>query len=186
MTIEDYIWILLLFSGLGALIYGMIRLRKTKRVFITDYQRGVLYRKGTFAGILGPCSRSIYTPRDQVLIVDMRPVHIVIESVIYTDALHNPSVISIGAELTISDPYLASCSLKSPVNDSVVALRDVLHGFVSKTVIDTSVDARQNIVRDLEAAGNSQLVTVGMQLSNLEITEAWSRVVSPNSAAGAN
>jgi len=165
--------------------YGRIRLGKTKRIFITDYQRGVWYRDGAFAGILGPCSRS-FSLGNQIVLVDMRPVHFIIESIPYNDALHNPAVISIGAELKVSDPHVASNTLKNQVNDSVAIVRDAIRIFLSKMIVDSAMDLRATIARDIEAAANMDLNKVGMQISDLEITEAWSRAVGPPATAGAN
>lgn len=67
-----------------------------------------------------------------------------------------------------------------------MAFRNVLQGFISKTVVDAGIDARQKAAIEIEASGNSQLAKVGMQLSNLEIIEVWSRILRPHSTMGTN
>jgi hypothetical protein len=186
MTAADYIWMGLLFSGICALIYGRIRLGKIKRLFITDYQRGVRYRNGVFVEVLEPCSRSFHTPGEQIEIVDMRPVQFVIERLMYKDVLQNPSVVSIGAELKVSDPQLACTSLKNQIHDSVAIVRNALRAVVSKSFIEAATESRSKTAKEIEFVANAALNKVGMQVTNLEITEAWTHVVQPRMIVGTN
>jgi hypothetical protein len=91
-TSED-IWALIFWAGIGALFVARSRLRRTKRVFITDYQCGVRFVKGSFVDVLGPGIHQIYSDRQQITIIDTRPLPIVVERIFYQDILQAPSVI---------------------------------------------------------------------------------------------
>ncbi|MFZ3263519.1 MAG: SPFH domain-containing protein [Terriglobales bacterium] len=173
-------------AGIAGLLFMRIRLRKTKRVFIMDYQRGVHYKSGTFAGELGPGSYEVYTPKEQVVVVDMRPQPFVIERLLYHDALKAPSVISLGAELRVDNPFTACTALKDQVNESIAIVRDALRETVSNSIADAAPEGRGKIASDIEAAANKALNRVGMRLSQLEITEVWSQFVRPPTMSGAN
>jgi len=183
---SDDIWQLVFLVGIAAIIYARIRLRKTKRIFITDYQRGIRYEMGAFAGVVGPGSYNCYSPKEQIIVVDMRPQPFVIERLLYRDALQAPSVISIGAELNVADPFLACTSLKDQVNDAVAIVREALRATVSRSIADTVTGMNSKIGDEIVAAANADLDKFGIRLSNLEITEAWSQPVQPRATAGAN
>jgi hypothetical protein len=186
MNGTDDIWVSLFFIGIGTFLYARARLRKTKRVFIPDYQRGILYRGGTFARVIGPGSYNSYISNEQIVIVDMRPQPFVIERLLYQDALKSPSVISIGAELTVSDPYRACTALKDQVNDSVAIVRDAMRATLSKSISDTTDEARRKAGEEIAACANADLDKVGMRVANLEVTETWSRPIRSQIASGAN
>jgi hypothetical protein len=182
----DIIWLIVFLAGIGGILFARVRLSKTKRLFITDYQRGVRYKSGTFSGELGPGMFDVYTPDEQVIVVDMRPQPFVVDRLLYHDALKAPSVISIGAELIVTNAYTACTALKDQINESVALVRDVMRDAMSKSISDPSSQARKKIASDLEAAANAALGKVGMQVSKLEVTELWSQFVQPKTISGAN
>ena len=186
MDVLDTIWLVVFLGGLAFLVFARSRLRHTKRVFIPDYQRGVRFKNGIFVDVLGPGSFDSYTPTEQIVIVDMRPQPLVVERLLYKDALRMPSVISLGAELTVSDPYQACTVFKDQINESITVVREAARTIVSKSIADTAADARQKIASAIESAANVELDKSGLRVSKLEITELWSRHLHPRVPEGAN
>lgn len=183
---DDNMWSFI-FMGAALLILALrVSVRKKQRIYLPDYQRAVKFRDGTFASILEPGGHDPARRREQITVVDMRPQPIVVERVIYQDAIHAPSVISIAAELVISDPLEAITKLKNLMNDSVTMIRDQLRSIVSKTIADSAPEARLKLARDLMAALNGELRKFGVQVQNVEVTESWSRTIKPQMSAGAN
>ena len=175
------------FVTAAVLIIFLWRLRRIPRTSLTDYMRGLRFVKGSFAGVLGPGSYQPVTRRVQIEVVDMRPVPFILESVSYRDALQSESLVSIGAELLVEDPYLAATSLRNRVNDSLPIVRDALRTVVSRSIADPSLEFRARAVREIEGAVNAELGRTGMKISNLEITELFSRSPLPQrSAKGLN
>lgn len=173
-------------AGIAGYVFVLFRMRKTKRVFITDYQRGVCYKAGVFTGEIGPGSYDVYSPTEQVLVVDMRPQPFVIERLLYRDPLQAPSVISIGGQLKVSDPHTASTALKDQINESIAIVRDALRESVSKRVSGTEPEMREGMTRAIETAANAALAKSGMTLAQLEITEIWSQLVQTHTKGGDN
>ncbi len=133
-----------------------------------------------------PGAYDIYTPKEQVIVLDLRPQPIVIERLLYRDALQSPSIISIGTELKVAVPSTVCIALKDQVNESVAIVRDALRATISKTIAETASEARKRTARDIETDANTALSKVGMQISQVEITELWSQVARPHKISGAN
>jgi hypothetical protein len=186
MGLGDTIALVICFAGIVGWMWMRIRLRKTQRIFVMDFQRGVRYESGTFADELGPGCYEIYSPKDQVVVVDMRPQPFVIDRLLYHDALRAPSVISLGGELTVEEPFTACTALKDQVNESIAIVRDALRESVSHSISDATAEVRGNFAHDIEEAANTALKRVGMRITNVEITEMWSQFVRPPTMSGAN
>ncbi len=162
-----------------AVIIFLWRWRKIPRIYLTDYMRGVRFVKGSFVNVLGPGSYKPFTRRASIEIVDMRPVPFVMESVSYRDALQSESVVSIGAEMAVDDPYLAATSLKNRIGDSLPIVRNTLRATVSRTITDRSPEFRVQTARDIQEAVNEELRRYGMKISRVEITEIFSHGAAP-------
>jgi hypothetical protein len=182
---SDTVGALVFVAAVVALYLLIRRLRRTKRIFIPDFQRGVRFVNGVFRGVLGPGSYRSYPGRDQINLVDMRPNPFLEERLQFEDALQSPSIMSIGAELTVSDPHLAYTKLQDPVDDSIPMAREVIESFAAKNIADTSAAARVKTAEEITEAVNSELSQFGVRISNLEITELWSRPLQQG-ARGAN
>jgi SPFH domain / Band 7 family len=182
----DSIWPTILFGGIMILYFLLRRLRRTKYVFVSDYQRGVRFVGGVFRDVVRPGSYRIYSPNEQITVVDTRPHPFVIERLLYQDALQNPSVISIGAELLISDPYLSLTKLQDAVNDSVPVVREVLRSLVARSIADASAGSRTKMGEEIAKAVDNELRQSGMRISNVEITELWCRPLQQSGVLGAN
>ncbi len=183
---SDTLWSVVFLSAVVVILAQRIFGRKKPKIFIPDYQRGVKFVDGTFGSILEPGSYEPASKHQQITIVDMRPQPIVVERVIYQDAIQAPSVISIAAELVIADPFQAITKLKNLVNDSIAIIRDQLRSTVSKRIADTAPESRTKLASDITSALNNNLHQFGVQVQNVEVTELWSRAVAPPAMMGAN
>jgi regulator of protease activity HflC (stomatin/prohibitin superfamily) len=152
-----------------------LSLSKGKRVYLTDYTRGLYFVKGAFSGILRPGSYRPFITKQQIEIVDIRPQPIFLEKLSYRDACQNASMLSMGAEIAISDARLAVSMLKVPIDDSIPIVRDTVRSVVSRTIADDSPEYRSKTAADILQAVNSELDRVGMKISNVEVVELWSR-----------
>jgi hypothetical protein len=162
-------------AGIVVLVFLIRRVRTAKTVFITDYQRGVRFVNGVFRDVLGPGRYRSYTGHDLINIVDMRPNPFLAERISYQDALQSPSIMSIGAELLVSDPYVVSTKLKNPVDDSIPVAREIVKSFAAGNITDARPEARAKTAEEITKAVNRELSQFGMAVRNLEITEVWSR-----------
>lgn len=179
MNFEDLVS---LFCGITSLVVVtyLFRLRRIPRVYLMDYTRGVLFTKGTFARILGPGGHQSLTRQEHIEIVDMRPMPFVLEQISFRDALQNDSIISVGGELLVEDPYIAATSLKNRISDSLPIVRQELRSTVSRAVLGRTPELRMKMAEDVRKAVNEELHRVGMKISNVEITEIFSRNTLPH------
>ena len=182
----DDIWAVAFLFGTVILLSLRFYGRRTVRVFITDYQRGVRFVDGTFRDLLEPGSYRSNRTREQITIVDMRPQPVVLERIFYQDAFSAPSVVSIAAELSVGDPYRATTQLKDPIRDSLDLIREQLRGIATQSIADARPETRHKSANEIAATLNGDLDKFGMRIANLEITELWSRSAPPQTTAGAN
>lgn len=165
----------------GILLSYLFRLRKVPRIYLTDYMCGLRFTKGSFDGVMRRGGHQPLTRSERVEIVDMRPVPFLMESIWYRDALQSECVVSIGAEMLVGDPYLAATSLKDRFGDTLPIVRNTLRGAVSRAITDRGQEARAKLADDIEVAVNNELRRIGMRISNVEITEIFSRGMSSQS-----
>jgi hypothetical protein len=149
-----------------------------KRIVITDFRRGVRFVGGVFSGVLDAGSYTFNPRKEQITIVDMRPQPILIERLGFQDALSHQGVISVGTDLLVRDPQLAANALRDQVKDAYILARDVVRTAMSKQIIPDNSDVA-GLTQTLNAAIRVELGKVGMDISDIEITELWS---SPPSA----
>jgi regulator of protease activity HflC (stomatin/prohibitin superfamily) len=178
MSAADVLSAVYFVTAIFAILFAL-RLRKIPRTYITDYMRGVQFVKGLFVEVLGPGGYQPLTHGVKIEVVDMRPVPVILDSIAYRDALQNDSVVSIGAEILVSDPYLASTSLKNRIDDSLPIVRDTLRTVISRGIADTSPEYRSKTAEDITGAVNDELRRMGMKISSVEITELFSRSAAP-------
>jgi regulator of protease activity HflC (stomatin/prohibitin superfamily) len=147
----------------------------TKLIMLTDFRRGVRFVRGVFANILEPGNYRINTVKETVTLVDMRPQPLIFESYRYRDALNNQSVISIGTELMVADPYLAATTLKNYINDAAPIVQDVFQAMVVRLVADASTEGRKAIASEITRAVNAALGKFGLYITPVEVTELYSK-----------
>lgn len=168
------------------LIWALVRLRRSKNILITDFQRGVRFRNGELRDVLEAGSYVFDSVNEQIVVMDLRPRPVLLERLGYQDASHSPSIISIAGELLVTDAHLAATRLKDPVKDTFPTVRDALLGCVKQTITDESSTGRQRIAERIAEAANTELAKVGMRIANIEVTELWSRPMQAGLAAAAN
>lgn len=163
---------------------GLTNTSTTRLLMLPDFRRGVRFVKGTFADVLEPGSYRINTAKETVTVVDMRPQPMLFERVLYRDALNNPSVISIGADLLVKDPHRAVTTLKDYARDSMPIVQDALQETAAKLVADSSAEGRESVAAAITGAVNEALGKNGLCVTRVEVTELYSQpdpaAVSPS------
>lgn len=140
-----------------------------------DYQRGLRFVHGAYTNMLGPGTYAIAATKEHIEIVDMRPQPVILERTFYRDAWNNPALISVGADLLVSDPHLATTTLKDQINDSLPIARDAVRSTLSRGIASEDPGFRIKAAADITQAVNDELDRVGMKIQNVEIVEFWLR-----------
>lgn len=163
-----------------------LRLRRTRVIFITDYQSGVRFRTSGRCEVLPAGSYFSAPNQEPITVVDMRPYPLILERVNCQDMLHANFVISIGAELVVRDPERAVSSSKAYIDDAVGVVRERLSLAGSRSIADPSAEGRARMAADIAAELNRALESRGIEIRRLEITELWAQPLRQSIATGAN
>lgn len=156
-----------------------------KLIMIPDFRRGVRFVRGAFSAILKPGAYRINTAKEQVTIVDMRPQPLLFDRCMYRDVLNRPSVISIGTELLVEDPRLATTTLKDQVKDAIPIINNLIQTSAARMVTEPSPEGRKATSAAITSAVNTALSQYGLRISPVEVTEVYSQpaTASPSSSA---
>jgi hypothetical protein len=166
-------------------VFG-IRLRRSKLLYIVDYQVGLRPRSDGSSELLQPGAYRSSAGGTPISIVDLRPRQFILERLVFQDMLRASGVISVGGELVIRDPQLAVTAFKNLVEDSLPIVRERLLHVVPRSIIDPSVDGRAKMAASVTADLNRELQSRGVAIEHLEITELWIQAVKFNMPAETN
>jgi hypothetical protein len=146
--------------------------RGKKRILITDYRRGVRFVGGVFTSILEPGSYSFDARKEQITMMDMRPQPVLMERLTFQDALQHQGVVSLGTEFVVRDPQLAATALRDQIKDAYLLARNTIRTTMSQQIIANAADLA-SVNETLTKAIRAELLKVGMDISNTEVTELW-------------
>jgi hypothetical protein len=175
-------------TGISCLIWAVfwVRLRRTKLVYITDFQVGIRFYGSDSCKILPPGGYRSSAQHNPITVVDMRPYPFVLERLMLQDVLHSNTVISIGGEIVVRDPRLAVTTLKNLVDDTLLVIRENLRVTISHLIIATSSEERDNLTASIADELDRELQSRGVRVQNIEITELWAWQMRHAIPAGTN
>ncbi len=185
MTAEIVLQIIFFACLVTVVVFG-IRLRRSKLLYIVDYQVGLRLKRDGSSAILPPGAYRSSAGATPVNIVDLRPRQFILERLVFQDMLQANAVISVGGELVIRDPQRAVVAFKNVVDDSLPIIRERLLHIVPRSIIDRSVEGRAKMAASITADLNRELQSRGLGIEQLEITELWMQAVMYNMPAEAN
>lgn len=174
------------FAGFAVALIYTVRLRRTRSVYIADYQAGLRFREGQTCTILPPGSYRSSAASHPITVVDLRPYPFVIERQPFQDVLLANAVISVGGELVVRDPELAITSFKNLIDDPLAIVRENLRPAASRSIADPSVEGRAKLTAAIASELNRELAPRGVEVRNLEITELWAQLMKHSIPAEAN
>jgi hypothetical protein len=164
---------LFIITCLIAVVIVNIQMRRSKAVYICDYQSGLIFEDGERCKVLAPGNHWLVADKDPVTVVDMRPYQFILERVPFKDALHVASVISVAGELSVCEPQLSVRAFRNIFAESLTAVRDNFRLAASRFIADSSSAGRLELATQIGSALNKELQHRGVEIRNLEITELW-------------
>jgi hypothetical protein len=174
MTLTEFV--LLFVLGFVAISFLLSRwLRKTRLVYITDFQAGLRYKDGVDCIVLFPGTYRERTEKAPITVVDKRPTHFLVERIFYQDALQSPSVISFAGAVRIIDPALAINASKEPINAAMARIREELKLAAPHSLPNSTPSGRELLAKTIQDEINEKLQAAGIEVCGLEVTETWSR-----------
>jgi len=173
IRIEDilvYSGLLLLLTAFVILILKFIR-AISERVTVFDYERGLRYRKGKFAGILQPGAYCLFRFYNHVLKVDMRPQFLTITGQEILSAGNIPIKISLAVNFRVADFEKAHTKTNDWQEAIYLLLQLSLRRRVAPLSHEELLKSRSELVQQLLAENVGPLAELGIELISVEIKD---------------
>ena len=163
-----------------------VRMWRSKKIYLVDYQAGLRFRSDASSIVLPPGAYRAPPSATPITVVDLRPYQFVIERFAFHDLLHENCVISVGGELLVRDPQIAVNSFKNLFTDSLALVREHLRLAVLSCIVDPSPEGKLKMATTISAELNHELQNRGVGINNLEVTELWIQALTHTASAEAN
>jgi regulator of protease activity HflC (stomatin/prohibitin superfamily) len=153
----------------AVILYILLIEENIERVVILDHERGLLYRKGTFRGILGPGVYRIYAPSASVTRVDMRPFLVPLPDREAQSADRVTVRADVTATCRIEDPRRAVAEAADPGAALRLALELALREIVEGTEADAILERRSGIGPMLARMAAPKAERLGLKLLSVDV-----------------
>jgi regulator of protease activity HflC (stomatin/prohibitin superfamily) len=148
-----------------------LRMLRVKHVIVYEYQRGLKYSKGRYAGTLDPGQYWIISSFSSIVPVDVRPEFITIQG---QDVLSSDGVtlkVSLAAEFQVADPNVAVNKNANFRTALYLTLQMALREIVGKEKIDTLIENRAGIGSKLMELTSGKASEFGLQLLSADVKD---------------
>jgi regulator of protease activity HflC (stomatin/prohibitin superfamily) len=160
----------LLFLAVVAVLVVSLALRAT-RVIIYDYQKGLLYRKGTFVKLLGAGRYRLWRPATSIQVVDIRRTLL---SVPGQDILTKDNVsvkLSVSGFFEMTDPVKARHQSQNYVTELYAHVQLALRDLIALHTIDELLEKKAEIDAQLLARAVDKAAALGLTISSLAVRD---------------
>jgi regulator of protease activity HflC (stomatin/prohibitin superfamily) len=147
------------------------RMLRVKHVIVYEYQRGLKYSKGRYAGTLNPGQYWIISSFSSIVPVDVRPEFITIQG---QDVLSSDGVtlkVSLAAEFQVADPNVAVNKKANFRTALYLTLQMALREIVGKEKIDTLIENRAGISTKLMELTSGKASEFGLHLLSADVKD---------------
>jgi regulator of protease activity HflC (stomatin/prohibitin superfamily) len=141
------------------------------RVTVFEYEQGLRYRGGRFAGVLGAGPHWIYRPTTVIRKVDVRPRF---ASVSGQEVLSSDGVtlkVTIAARYEIADAGIAVNKIENYQEALYLTLQLALREIVGQATIDEVLTRRDHFGEQLKALTGAEIETYGLRLLTVNVKD---------------
>ncbi len=177
----------LLFSWVGVIIIALIILPQAIKI-TREYERGVIFRLGRFAGIRGPGLFLIIPIIDKMIKMDLRilTLDVPAQEVITKDNI--PIKVDAVLYFKISDPGKATIEVENYMMATSQNSQTSLRGVVGASTLDELLAEREKINRKLHdiidrATDPWGIKVTAVEVKHVEIPEAMQRAIAKQAEA---
>ncbi len=166
-------WLVLVVLLLAVLI-TLIRVvsgRRSLRVIVHDYERGLHYRNGAFHGLLGPGAYWTISPNTEIRVIDSRPTDQTIEGQEVLSADGVAVKLSFVARYVVSDPAAMVLADQNPLRALYLRLQLAIREVVSPRTLDEILAARTEIGPAVAERCSGPLGQLGIDLLSVEVRD---------------
>lgn len=141
------------------------------RLTVFEYERGIKYRNGRFAGVVGPGRHWVYRPRVMIRKVDIRPrfVSIAGQEVLSSDGV--TLKVSLAAEYEIADPEVAINKVENHEQALYLTLQLALREIIGRAQIDDVLARREEFGRTLLELAAEPAERLGLRLLGVNVKD---------------
>jgi regulator of protease activity HflC (stomatin/prohibitin superfamily) len=164
----ESLWIVVLVLLLLVIAYRLLRI---KHVVVYEYQRGLKYSKGRYAGTLDPGQYWILSSFSSIVVVDVRPEFITIQG---QDVLSADGVtlkVSLAGEFQVADPNVAINKNANFRTALYLTLQMALREIVGNEKIDTLIENRAGISTKLMEMASGKASEFGLKLLSADVKD---------------
>jgi regulator of protease activity HflC (stomatin/prohibitin superfamily) len=164
----EILWILVLGALLLVILWKVLPIR---HVIVYEYQKGLKYTNGRYAGTLKPGQYWILSTFSSIAPVDVRPEFITIQG---QDVLSADGVtlkISLAAEFQIVDPHIAVNKNANARNSLYLSLQMALREIVGKEKIDILLENRAGFSSKLMELTSGKASEWGLKLISADVKD---------------
>jgi regulator of protease activity HflC (stomatin/prohibitin superfamily) len=154
-----------------AILLFVFRFLRVKHVIVYEYQKGLKYSKGRYAGTLDSGSYWIASAFSSVVALDVRPEFITIQG---QDVLSADGVtlkVSLAAEFQVADPNVAVNQNANFRSALYLTLQMALREIVGKEKIDVLIENRANIGTKLVDLVSKKASELGLKLISADVKD---------------
>lgn len=163
-------------NELIALVVGVVFVIILERIIMVrttvyEYEKGLRFRRGRYSGVVDAGVYWYLKSFTTIQKIDLRPQ---IVSIPGQEVLSSDSVsikVSIVAQFQIFDPYLAVTKSTAYRESLYTVLQISLREIVGASPIDTLLEGRQGISRQLFELSNAKVAEFGLQLISADIKD---------------
>lgn len=176
-----------LLSWVGLLIFALLILSQAIKI-TREYERGVIFRLGRFAGIRGPGLFLIIPIIDKMDKVDLRVVTLDIppQEVITKDNI--PITVDAVLYFKVSDPKAATIEVENYLMATSLNAQTSLRGVVGSSNLDEILSEREKVNQKLHeiidrATDPWGVKVTGVEIKHVEIPEGMQRAIAKQAEA---
>lgn len=154
-----------------ALIVFLYMRTTLTRITIFEFEQGMKYRKGKFAGVLEAGRHWVYRPSIQIRKIDSRPRFVSIQG---QDVLSSDGVtlkVSLAARYEIADANIAINKVENYQEALYLTLQLALREIIGQAKIDDVLARRDEFGRRLAELTSSQIEALGIRLLSVNLKD---------------
>lgn len=157
--------------ALAVLIIASMIGRIITRVTVLEYERGLRYVRGRFAGVVGPGQYRMWISTTMIRKVDIRPK---VTAVAGQEVLSSDGValkISIAARYRVADPALAVNGVENYESALYTALQLALRTVVSASPVEALLENRSSLGKQITGLATDAAAAAGLELLDADLKD---------------
>jgi len=158
-------------AALVAIVVVVLVRLTLRRVTVFEYEQGLRYRGGRFAGVVGPGLHWIYRPTTMIRKVDVRPRFVSLggQEILSSDGV--TLKVTIAARYEIADAGIAINKVENYQEALYLTLQLALREIVSQAPIDEVLARRDQFGERLKELTTAEIETYGLRLLSVNIKD---------------